>query len=110
MLHLLLVPYLLGSQGSLVGLPPIHRELYKESHPITYSITKVAHSGDNLDRYLMGRQFMVLGLVFITNLCGAPLPGAQILGLPKIVLEIFLGSGIAMILMMTMMGQLNSQV
>lgn len=99
-----------GSQGSLVGLPPVQRSLYKNSHPITWKICEVAHKGDNLDRYLIGRQFMVLFIVFVTNLSGGPIKDAEVLGLPKIIIEIFLGSGIAMILMTTMIGQLNSQV
>ena len=45
-----------GGQCSMVGLPPINRDLYKESHPITHQITSLGHKGDNLDRYLMGRQ------------------------------------------------------
>lgn len=53
-----------GGQCSMVGLPPIDRELYRESHPITYKITGWGHKGDNLDRYLMGRQFMVIFVNF----------------------------------------------
>ena len=45
-----------GGQCSMVGLPPIDRELYKDSHKITYQICSLGHKGDNLDRYLMGRQ------------------------------------------------------
>ena len=56
-----------GGQCSMVGLPPIDRELYRESHPITYQITGWGHKGDNLDRYLMGRQFMVVLIVFCVN-------------------------------------------
>jgi hypothetical protein len=39
-----------GSQGSLVGLAPVDKELFKDSHPITYKCCEVAHKGDNLDR------------------------------------------------------------
>lgn len=99
-----------GGQGALVGLPPVNRELYKESHPITLICTEMAHEGDNLDRYLIGRQFMVLVVVFVTNLAGAPLPGATVFGLPDIVQKIFIGSGVAMILLTANVGQLNSQV
>lgn len=60
-----------GGQASLVGLPPVPMNLYEESHPHTHRIMKVVNRGDNLDRYLMGRQFLVLALVFVENLCGA---------------------------------------
>jgi len=98
-----------GGQCSLVGLPPVDRELYRESHPITYKICGWAHKGDNLDRYLMGRQFMVIFINFTIGLCGAPLSGAKVLGLPDWVTAIFLGSGIAMVLQNVVVGQLTSQ-
>jgi silicon transporter len=99
-----------GGQASMVGLPPINRELYKKSHPITYQICSMAHEGDNLDRYLMGRQFMVLLMVFVTNQCGAPLADAEVLGLPGVMTKIFLVSGIAMFLMTANIAQLPPQV
>jgi len=99
-----------GGQCSMVGLPPVDRELYRESHPITYKITGWGHKGDNLDRYLMGRQFMVIFINFTIGLCGAPLSGAKVLGLPDWVSAIFLGSGIAMVLQNVVVGQLTSQV
>jgi len=98
-----------GGQCSMVGLPPVDRELYRESHPITYKITGWGHKGDNLDRYLMGRQFMVIFINFTIGLCGAPLSGAEVLGLPDWVSAIFLGSGIAMVLQNVIVGQLTSQ-
>jgi len=99
-----------GGQCSMVGLPPVDRELYRESHPITYKITGWGHKGDNLDRYLMGRQFMVIFINFTIGLSGAPLAGADVLGLPDWVTAIFLGSGIAMVLQNVVIGQLTSQV
>lgn len=99
-----------GGQCSMVGLPPVNRDLYKESHPVTHQITSLGHKGDNLDRYLMGRQFMVIFINFTINLCGAPLAGAEALGLPSWVQSIFLGSGLAMILTVVTVGQLTAQV
>eukprot|EP00527_Entomoneis_sp_CCMP2396_P004897 CAMPEP_0198140040 /NCGR_PEP_ID=MMETSP1443-20131203/3263_1 /TAXON_ID=186043 /ORGANISM="Entomoneis sp., Strain CCMP2396" /LENGTH=255 /DNA_ID=CAMNT_0043802349 /DNA_START=96 /DNA_END=859 /DNA_ORIENTATION=+ len=99
-----------GSQASLVGLPPVDRELYRESHPIAYKICARSHAGDNLDRYLMGRQFMVLSLVFVINMCGAPLEDADVLNLPTPLANMFLKSGLAMILFTCMIGQLQTQV
>jgi silicon transporter len=99
-----------GGQGSLVGLAPVNRELYKDSHPITYKNTAFAHNGDNLDRYLLGRQFMVVLAVFTINLSGGPLKDAALWGFPTIITDIFLGSGLAMILLTCILGQLTSQV
>jgi silicon transporter len=99
-----------GSQGSLVGLAPVDRELYKESHPISYKCCAVAHEGDNLDRYLLGRQFMVVVMVFTINISGGPIADAELWGFPDWLTNMFLGSGLAMILFTCMIGQLNSQV
>jgi silicon transporter len=99
-----------GSQGSLVGLAPVDRELFKDTHPISYKCCEVAHQGDNLDRYLLGRQFMVVVMVFTINISGGPIADAEIWGFPDVVTNIFLGSGLAMILFTCMIGQLNSQV
>jgi silicon transporter len=99
-----------GGQASLVGLVTVNKELYKESHPITYKSTSITNEGDNLDRYLLGRQFMVVLIVFVINQCGSPLPGATLWGFPKVLTDIFLVTGLAMILFTCMIGQLNSQV
>jgi silicon transporter len=99
-----------GGQASLVGLAPINRELYKESHPIAYKCSIMSHVGDALDRYLLGRQFMVVFIVFTINISGGPVADAELWGLPDVIISIFMGSGLAMILFTTMVGQLNSQV
>jgi len=99
-----------GSQASLVGLPPVDVELYEESHPKAAKIMNIVNKGDNLDRYLMGRQFLVLALVFIENLCGDPLEGATVLGLPEGVTKVFLSSGLALFFMTAMIAKISAQV
>jgi len=99
-----------GGQASLVGLAPINRELYKDSHTYAYKCSKICHEGDALDRYLLGRQFMVVIVVFTVNMSGGPNEGAELWGLPQFIIDIFLGFGLAMILFTCMVGQLNSQV
>eukprot|EP00550_Attheya_septentrionalis_P009134 CAMPEP_0198285646 /NCGR_PEP_ID=MMETSP1449-20131203/4894_1 /TAXON_ID=420275 /ORGANISM="Attheya septentrionalis, Strain CCMP2084" /LENGTH=504 /DNA_ID=CAMNT_0043983133 /DNA_START=164 /DNA_END=1678 /DNA_ORIENTATION=+ len=99
-----------GGQGALVGLTPINRDMYSDTHPTTYKCTEIAYKGDNLDRYLLGRQFMVVLLVFVINLSGAPLPGAELWGFPTALTNMFLVTGVAMILFTAMVGQLMSQV
>merc|ERR1719215_2338245 len=88
-----------GGQASLVGLAPVNRELYKDSHPICYKCTSIAHKGDNLDRYLMGRQFMVIFIVFMINMSGNPIADADLWGLPDWIQNIFFATGFAMILL-----------
>mmetsp|Transcript_4965 Transcript_4965/g.8541 ORF Transcript_4965/g.8541 Transcript_4965/m.8541 type:complete len:511 (-) Transcript_4965:330-1862(-) len=100
-----------GQQASLVGLPPVDPDLYKDSHPLTYKNAALAFKGDNLDRYLMGRQFMVLLVVFVINQCAGPLdPKVDVLGLPDGVKFVFLDIGLGMVIFTCILGQLTTQV
>ena len=99
-----------GGQGCLVGLKPIDRNRYADSHPISFKVTALAHRGDNMQRFIVGRQFVVVLIVFVTNLCGSAVSGAQILGLPAIVNDIFVASGLALMLTTVVLGQLTAQV
>lgn len=103
-----------GGQAALVGLAPVDRDLFRGSHPMATKICEVAHRGENLDRYLIGRQFIVVALVFLINLCGAPLQRQEddidVWSMPDMVVTIFLEWSVAMILITTMAGQLNSLV
>lgn len=101
-----------GGQGALVGLAPVDKSLYALSHPIAHQCTTLAHkSSRQLDRYLIGRQFLVIFLVFVANQCGAPVESdASVLNLPTIMQEIFVRSSLCLILVTAMMGQLHSQV
>ena len=96
-----------GSQASMVGLPPVDRSLYEASHPIAAKVCQVAHQGDNLDRYLMGRQFLVLALVFVINYSGSP---ADNLDARTELSQFWMESGLGLILLTAMIGQLNTQV
>ena len=99
-----------GGQASLVGLSPIKTELYKDSHPLTYKCGSLVLNGDNFHRYLLGRQLMVVVIVFTINISGGPIEDAELWGFPDWLTNMFLGSGLAMILFTGMVGQLNSQV
>ena len=100
-----------GGQASLVGLPPVDMNLYKDSHPTAHKIMAVVNTGDNIDRYLMGRQFMVLALVFVEHICGAPITsGIQVFGMPEWVTSVFLDSGLALFFMTAMIGKISAQV
>jgi len=99
-----------GGQGCLVGLQPIDKDLYADSHPVSLKNTLMAHKGDNMERFIVGRQFLVVLIVFVTNMCGAALPDSSVLDLPDTVLSVFLGSGLAMILTTIIIGQLTAQV
>lgn len=100
-----------GGQASLVGLPPIDMGLYKTSHPTSHKIMTVVNKGDTLDRYLMGRQFMVLALVFVENLCGHTIDtDKKVLGMPLFVNRIFFDTGLGIFFMTAMIGKISAQV
>jgi len=100
-----------GGQASLVGLPPVDMTLYETSHPISHKIMTVINKGDNLDRYLMGRQFLVLALVFLENLAGHPVDESlKILGMPLWVNKALLGTGLGLFFMTAMIGKISAQV
>merc|ERR1719203_2645482 len=99
-----------GTQGSFVGLAPINPEIYKDSHPIAFMCNKVMVKGDNLDRYLTGRQLMVCCIVFIINMSAGPAGDVELWGLSEGAKTAFFGVGLAMIFFTAMIGQLQSQV
>lgn len=98
-----------GGQGAIVGLGPVKRDLYKDTHPNAWRCTTIVHKGDNLDRYLLGRQFMVILIVFTVETAGAA-GHAELWGFPQWVINMFCVSGVAMILFTCMVGQLNSEI
>lgn len=99
-----------GGQGAIVGLGPVKLELYKDTHKFAHMCTSLVHKGDNLDRYLLGRQFMVILIVFTVEMAGAAKGDIELWGLPHWLTNIFLTSGLAMILFTCMVGQLNSEI
>jgi len=99
-----------GGQASLVGLEPVDNQLYKESHPKAFKCTNITNNGDNLDKYLLGRQFMVVLVVFCVNISGGPIEGATLWSIPNWVVDIMFQGGLAMIMLTCNVGQLMSQV
>ena len=99
-----------GGLNCMVGLQPISQELYKKSHPKAYLCTSISHKGQNIERFIVGRQYLDLMIVFITSFMVSAIDNASVLGLPKIVNDIFLGSDLAVILCTIVFGQLIAQI
>eukprot|EP00980_Cylindrotheca_fusiformis_P004970 scaffold1054_cov124-Cylindrotheca_fusiformis.AAC.10 len=99
-----------GGQASLVGIAPVSKELYEDSHPTTFKVARLVHKENNMERFIVGRQFLVVLVVFLVNLCGAALPESKIEWLPSILQSIFVGTGLAMVLVTVIIGQLTAQV
>ena len=109
-----------GGQGCLVGLQPLDATTYQESHPITYQCARLAHTGDNLNRFIVGRQFLVVLVVFCLNLCCTvmPPPPSDPVGLAEDkhadesnhAIHVLMESGLAVMLITVMLGQLSAEV
>lgn len=59
-----------GGQGALVGLMPVAKDKYRTTHRIAYTCTSVVHKDRSLDRSIVGRQFLVVLIIFLVNICG----------------------------------------
>ena len=100
-----------GGQGCLVGLKPLESTMYRETHPISYKCCTIAHRTTNLERFIVGRQFLVVLVIFLINMMGEAQPGADPLpGMPGIINTIFLGNSLALILTVIDIAQLPAQV
>lgn len=102
-----------GGQISLVGLQPVLKTLYIDSHPITLKCTTLVHRGNTMEKFIAGRQFLVGLVVFALNYCTSPIDdyeGENVLGLPNWMNAIFYEYGGAAILTTVIIGQLASQV
>lgn len=94
-----------GSQSCLVGLQPVPKELFQVSHPLAYKSTLLAHWGDNMERFIVGRQFLIVFVVFVTNSMAAPKPFVSVWGLNDRITHLLLDSGIAVTANAVMLGQ-----
>ena len=63
-----------------------------------------------VNRFILGRQFLVFLVVFIVNTCSSPVPGTSIQGVPDFRVETFLESGLATIIITVILGQLAAEV
>merc|ERR1719491_2627584 len=99
-----------GGLNCMVGLQPIPHSSYRKTHPKTYLSTSLSHNGQNIERFIVGRQYLDLMIVFITSFMVSTVDDASVLGLPKIVNDIFLGSDLAVILCTIVFGQLIAQI
>ena len=100
-----------GVQGYLVGLQPVDPEHYKDTHSFTYKCTQLAHTGGNLNRFIVGRQFLVVLAVFLLNLiCTCVVDFLDIPGVPHLLMAGLVASGLAVMIVTVMLGQLAAEV
>jgi len=71
MFMMLWIALLEGCQISIVGLQGIDLEKIKDSHPRAYNALKVCFDGPNVERFLVGRQFLLLFNGFLASRVGS---------------------------------------
>jgi hypothetical protein len=99
-----------GGQGSLVGLQPVDSTQFQDSHPYAYACTQLAHTGDNLNRFIVGRQFLVVLVVFMLNMTVTVVDDFDVPGVPRALMAGMVGSGVGVMLITVMLGQLAAEV
>jgi hypothetical protein len=100
-----------GGQNALVGLQSQDPETYKKSHPITYMSTTIARKPGFLEKFIIGRQLITVVVVFAINQMGTIHENCSTaFGTSRIVSVIFCQSGVALIIMTILLGQVSCQV
>merc|ERR1719166_922003 len=59
-----------GCQISVVGLQGFDPESFRDTHPRAYKCCKLVHTGPNVERFLVGRQFLLLFNGFLVSRIG----------------------------------------
>jgi len=102
-----------GIQIALVELKRQDPETYKESHPQAYRLGQIAAKGDNIERFLMGRQVFVVCLVFfaakLTTIHGRN-PDGFLFPVPEIVQTLLLETGLLACVIVVIVAQLTPQI
>jgi len=112
-LVLFLLGVMEGLQIALVELKRQKPESYKESHPKAYKLGQYAMEGDNVERFLMGRQVFVVCCVFfaakLTTIHGNDESGF-LFYVPDWVQALFLETGLLACVVVVIVAQLMPQI
>merc|ERR1712064_87642 len=102
-----------GLQIALVELKRLNPEYYRESHPTAFKLGQMAGKGDNIERFLMGRQVFVVCSVFfaakLTTIHGRTEEGF-LFYVPYWVQAVFLETGLLACVVVVIVAQLMPQI
>jgi len=104
-----------GLQIALVELKRQNPETYKETYPTAYRLGQQASMGDNIEKFLMGRQVFVVCCVFfaakLTTIHGRDDDGSEFLFyVPAWVQAVFLETGLLACVVVVIVAQLMPQI
>jgi len=101
-----------GLQIALVELKKLNPDYYKDSHPTAYKLGQLACKGDNIERFLMGRQVFVVCSVFfaakLTTIHGTK--DGFLFYVPQWVQATFLETGLLACVVVVIVAQLMPQI
>jgi len=102
-----------GLQIAIVELKRQQPETYRKSHPDAYLLGQLAFKGDNVERFLLGRQVFVVCLVFfsakLTTIHGSE-SADFLFPVPHVVQVIFLETGLLACVVVVIVSQLLPQI
>ena len=102
-----------GLQIALVELKRLNPDYYKTSHPTAYKLGQIACRGDNIEKFLMGRQVFVVCSVFfaakLTTIHGRTEEGF-LFYVPAWVQAVFLETGLLACVVVVIVAQLMPQI
>jgi len=103
-----------GCQISVVGLQGYDPECFRESHPRAYRLCKLVHHGPNVERFLVGRQFLLLFNGFLVSRVGGgtAIENFEIGGWEWTwyFTQFFYSNGVLLMIVIVALGQLPSQL
>jgi len=101
-----------GLQLALIELKRQKPETYRLSHPGAYRLGQLASQGDNIEKFLMGRQVIVVFLVFFAaKLTSISVPDQEFLfPVPGWVSSVFLETGLLASIVVVIIAQLTPQI
>jgi hypothetical protein len=104
-----LVAYLEGLQVAILAVEHTDPEKYKLSHPRAYAIMSSVKQGNNVERFLVGRQFFT---IFVMTLIAqvTSFPDISSMGIPAAVWFIFIQTGLPGAIVVTTIGSLQPQL
>ncbi len=112
-LDMILLGIVEGLQIALVELKRCHPEAYRTSHPAAYRLGQVSAKGDNVERFLMGRQVCVVVLVFFAaklTTIHADSDGGFLFPVPEWAEVTFMETGLVACVVVVILGQLLPQI
>jgi len=104
-----LLAYLEGLQVAILALETVKPEVFEETHPRACALHKMVNEGKNVQCFLVGRQFFVIFVVYLTAQV-TTYPSFPDLGMPEALFIILIETGLPGALTVLAFGQLFTQL